>query len=79
MLGGIYVGETSNTATLSEVGASTAGVAVKLREAYLGAGIPIGDYTLTTVLDYLRLDDFDRYEVSLVLKIPLGRGQGASR
>ncbi len=70
--GGFYVGETGSPATLGEVGVSTGGGVVDVRQAYLGLSVPLGRYRLMSTFDYLRLDRRDRHELTAVLQIPLG-------
>lgn len=77
VFGGVYAGETSDPATLRQLGDSANASGVKLRQAYAGISVPLGEYTLMAVADFLRADDARRQELSLVLTIPLGnRGAG---
>ncbi len=71
-LGGAYVGETRNPVLLNEVGTGFGSSDARLRQAYAGIEFPIGDYSLLTLFDYLRLDDTIRREITFVVRIPFG-------
>lgn len=76
-LAGIYAGETRNPVLLNEVGTGFGINAVRLRQAYAGLEVPIGDVSLLTLFDYLTLDDTIRRELTLVLRIPFGSTHGS--
>ncbi|NNC77709.1 MAG: hypothetical protein HKN77_07070 [Woeseiaceae bacterium] len=78
VFGGVYSGETRNPIILNEVGNGFSEVALDLRQAYAGIELPIGDFSVLAVFDYLRLDQTIRRELSVAVRIPLG-GRRATR
>lgn len=75
-LGGFYAGETRNPVLLNEFGTEFGINAARLRQAYAGLELPVGDYSLLTLFDYLTLDDTIRREVTFVVRIPFGNDPG---
>lgn len=76
-LGGVYYGETRNPVLLNEFGTEFGTNAATLRQAYAGFELPVGDHTLLTLFDYLKLDDTIRREITFVVRIPFGDGSGS--
>lgn len=72
-LGGFYAGETRNPVLLNEFGTEFGTSSARLRQAYAGLDYPIGDFSLLTLFDYLRLDDTIRREITFVVRIPFGK------
>ena len=72
-LGGMYIGETRNPVLLNEFGTEFGTSAARLRQAYAGFDYPIGDWSLLTLFDYLKLDDTIRREITFVVRIPFGK------
>ncbi len=71
-MGGVYIGETRNPITLGELEGQFSGITIETRQAYVGASIPVGRFTLLTTFDVLRLNETTRSELTFVLKVPLG-------
>lgn len=76
-LGGFYAGETRNPVLLNEFGTEFGINAARLRQAYAGLEMPIGDVSLLTLFDYLTLDDTIRRELTFVVRIPFGSKHGS--
>lgn len=72
-MGGVYVGESTSGLALNGFGNEIGGSTVQIRQAYGGVSLDIGKTTLLGTIDHLRLDNNTRTQVSLVLRIPLGR------